>query len=250
MFRSSDSSQNDITISSVRIGNTRFSPARLSHTSITFRTLLRSLLSHANETLRVRNPVKLRQIAHEIRIRLERNELVVRIATAPFFPISVSHDIAPRRNKEAMADLELGEEKTTHCIKKHSVSSSGRKERTLPLLLRTRCQLCACCRRKADVIFGLAYKLFNAMQSLRGTMPYQQLPPQLIWSQRRTPPMLRFTRGLADVVVRSRAAVARRACIVGRGYAIVICSCSFDGLCFCDVAQGVCRGFWVELDRS
>lgn len=108
LSRSSDSSQNDITISSVWIDNTRASSPRLSSLASRPKTLLHSLLSHTNETLRVRNPVKLRQIAHEIRIRFERNELVVRIATAPFFPISVSHDIAPRRNKEAMADLGLG----------------------------------------------------------------------------------------------------------------------------------------------
>jgi hypothetical protein len=38
-------------------------------------------------------------------------------------------------------------------------------------------------------------------------MPYQQLPPQLGWSQRRTPPRLRFVRGVAVVIV---VAVARR----------------------------------------
>ena len=53
--------------------------------------------------------------------------------------------------------------------------------------------------------FGTAqwetHKLFNAMQSFSGTTPYQQLPPQLAWSQRRTPPMLRLVRGVAVVVV-------------------------------------------------
>jgi hypothetical protein len=52
------------------------------------------------------------------------------------------------------------------------------------------------------------YKLFNAIQSLSGTMPYQQLPAQLIWSQRQMPPMLRLTSGLARVVVVVRKRVA------------------------------------------
>jgi hypothetical protein len=54
-----------------------------------------------------------------------------------------------------------------------------------------------------------SYKLFNAMQSFSGTMPYQQLPPQLGWSQRRTPPRLRLVRGVAVVVVARRRAVRR-----------------------------------------
>jgi hypothetical protein len=54
------------------------------------------------------------------------------------------------------------------------------------------------------------HKLFNAMQVLSGTMPYQQLPPQLGWSQRRTPPRLRLVRGVAVVVV-ARRGVMRRA---------------------------------------
>ena len=45
------------------------------------------------------------------------------------------------------------------------------------------------------------YKLFNAMQSFSGTRPYQQFPPQLAWSHKRTPPMLRLVTGLAVVVV-------------------------------------------------
>jgi hypothetical protein len=45
------------------------------------------------------------------------------------------------------------------------------------------------------------HKLFNAMQVFSGTMPYQQLPPQLGWSQRRTPPRLRLVRGAAVVVI-------------------------------------------------
>ena len=51
------------------------------------------------------------------------------------------------------------------------------------------------------------YKLFNAIQVFSGTTPYQQLPPQLGWSQRRTPPRSRFVRGVAVVVV---VVVARR----------------------------------------
>jgi hypothetical protein len=47
------------------------------------------------------------------------------------------------------------------------------------------------------------------MQSFSGTMPYQQLPPQLGWSQRRTPPRLRLVRGVAVVVVVRRRAVRR-----------------------------------------
>jgi hypothetical protein len=47
------------------------------------------------------------------------------------------------------------------------------------------------------------------MQSFSGTMPYQQLPSQLGWSQRRTPPRLRFVRGVAVVVVARRRAVRR-----------------------------------------
>jgi hypothetical protein len=47
------------------------------------------------------------------------------------------------------------------------------------------------------------------MQSFSGTMPYQQLPPQLGWSQRRTPPRLRLVRGVAVVVVARRRAVRR-----------------------------------------
>jgi hypothetical protein len=45
------------------------------------------------------------------------------------------------------------------------------------------------------------HKLFNAMQVFSGTMPYQQLPPQLGWSQRRTPPRFRLVRGVAVVVI-------------------------------------------------
>jgi hypothetical protein len=56
----------------------------------------------------------------------------------------------------------------------------------------------------------VTYKLFNAIQSLSGTMPYQQLPAQLVWSQRRMPPMFRLVRGLAKVVVVVRKRVARR----------------------------------------
>ena len=62
------------------------------------------------------------------------------------------------------------------------------------------------------------YKLFKAIHSLSGTMPYQQLPAQLVWSQRRMPPILRFVRGLATigVVVRRKVrAVAMRVYIVG-----------------------------------
>lgn len=56
------------------------------------------------------------------------------------------------------------------------------------------------------------HKLFNAMQSLSGTMPYQQLPPQLAWSHKRTPPRLRLVRGVAVVivVVVARKRVARK----------------------------------------
>jgi hypothetical protein len=70
-----------------------------------------------------------------------------------------------------------------------------------------------------ESVFGLlmlviegekTYKLFNAIQSLSGTMPYQQFPAQLVWSQRRIPPMLRLARGLARVVVVVRRRVARR----------------------------------------
>jgi hypothetical protein len=43
------------------------------------------------------------------------------------------------------------------------------------------------------------------MQSFSGTTPYQQLPAQLGWSQRRTPPRLRLVRGVAVVVVARRA---------------------------------------------
>jgi hypothetical protein len=57
------------------------------------------------------------------------------------------------------------------------------------------------------------YKLFNAMQSFSGMMPYQQLPPQLAWSQRRTPPRFRLVRGVAVVIVNvvARRRVVRRA---------------------------------------
>lgn len=65
----------------------------------------------------------------------------------------------------------------------------------------------------------MTYKLFRAIHSFNGTMPYQQLPAQLGWSQRRMPPTFRFFKGKADVgvvVVRRRRAsvVARRVCIV------------------------------------
>jgi hypothetical protein len=53
----------------------------------------------------------------------------------------------------------------------------------------------------AGIGFGKTYKLFSAIQSLSGTTPYQQLPAQLVWSQRRMPPMFRFVRGLARAVV-------------------------------------------------
>lgn len=62
---------------------------------------------------------------------------------------------------------------------------------------------------------GKTYKLFNAIHSFSGTMPYQQLPAQLVWSQRRMPPIFRLLRGLADVVVIKRVrAVASKGSIV------------------------------------
>jgi hypothetical protein len=89
----------------------------------------------------------------------------------------------------------------TYCIKKHSVPSSGRKDRTLDLL---RCRI----RLATNFMIGVedpgggpTHKLFKAIQSFSGTMPYQQLPPQFAWSQRRTPPRLRLVRGEAEVVV-------------------------------------------------
>lgn len=64
----------------------------------------------------------------------------------------------------------------------------------------------------------ITYKLFKAIHSLSGTTPYQQLPVQLVWSQRRMPPMLRFVmRGLARVgvvEVRRRVRVVAKANIV------------------------------------
>ena len=64
------------------------------------------------------------------------------------------------------------------------------------------------------------YKLFRAMHSLSDTMPYQQLPAQLVWSQRRMPPMLRFAmRGLARVGV----VVRRRVRVVARRANMVVC---------------------------
>jgi hypothetical protein len=115
---------------------------------------------------------------------------------------------------------ERGEKGETHCIKKHSVPSSGRKERTLPLLF-----FCAVSqqfelhsRSDHSIVWDFmkkTYKLFKAIHSFSGTTPYQQLPAQLVWSQSRIPPMLRLVRGLADVAVRSRVrVVARRAYIV------------------------------------
>jgi hypothetical protein len=71
------------------------------------------------------------------------------------------------------------------------------------------------------------HKLFNAMQVFSGTMPYQQLPPQLGWSQRRTPPRFRLVRGVAVVVVIVVVAARRRVVrsdlkdIVGFGRVIV-----------------------------
>ena len=100
----------------------------------------------------------------------------------------------------------------TYCIKKHSVPSSGRKDRTLDLLR-------YCIRLATSFMIGVedsgggrTYKLFKAIQSFSGTMPYQQLPPQFAWSQRRTPPRLRLVRGEAEVVVvvAARRRVVRR----------------------------------------
>jgi hypothetical protein len=71
------------------------------------------------------------------------------------------------------------------------------------------------------------HKLFNAMQVFSGTMPYQQLPPQLGWSQRRTPPRFRLVRGVAVVVFIVVVAARRRVVrsdlkdIVGFGRGIV-----------------------------
>jgi hypothetical protein len=84
------------------------------------------------------------------------------------------------------------------------------------------------------------YKLFNAIQLLSGTMPYQQFPAQLVWSQRRMPPMLRLTRGLARVVVVVRRRVARRKdSMVGLlgGFVVVDGLGGLDGCWFggCDV---------------
>lgn len=59
------------------------------------------------------------------------------------------------------------------------------------------------------------------MHSFNGTMPYQQLPPQLIWSQRRTPPMLRFCSGEADVDVIVVDIVRRKARVVAKRGSIV-----------------------------
>lgn len=42
-----------------------------------------SFLSHADETLRIRDPVKLRQVAHEIRVVLGGDELVVGVTAFP-----------------------------------------------------------------------------------------------------------------------------------------------------------------------
>jgi len=115
----------------------------------------------------------------------------------------------------------------TYCMRKHSVPSSGRKERTLPALwwisiisqhfhyyLLSQSLHSNPNRRGAN---AATYKLFNATQVSKGMMPYQQFPPQFGWSQRRTPPMLRFwwcwkkLRGLARVVV---ARVRRRVSIL------------------------------------
>ena len=103
----------------------------------------------------------------------------------------------------------MGDE-VTYCIKKHSVPSSGRKDRTLDLL-RYRIRLATNFMIGVeDSGEGTTYKLFKAIQSFSGTIPYQQLPPQLGWSQRRTPPRLRLVRGVAVVVV-ARRGVMRRA---------------------------------------
>ena len=48
-----------------------------------------SLLAHANETLRVRNPVELRQVAHEIRVVLGGDELVVGVAALPIVTLAL-----------------------------------------------------------------------------------------------------------------------------------------------------------------
>ena len=185
-----------------------------------------SLLSHTHETLRIRNPIKPRQIAHEIRVVLGGDELVVGVAALPVSYISLISseivvDVAKkkrrrRRRKEA-----------THCIKKHSVPSSGRKDRTLPLLCdkavsqsvshEVKSYLISW-ERGGDVGLRYTYKLFKAMHSFSGTTPYRQLPAQLVWSQRRIPPILRFARGLASagvVVKRKASVVARRVYIVG-----------------------------------
>ena len=47
-----------------------------------------SLLSHTNKTLRIRNPVKLRQVAHEVRVVLGGDELIVGVAALPDFLFS------------------------------------------------------------------------------------------------------------------------------------------------------------------
>ena len=110
-----------------------------------------------------------------------------------------------------MSFFDVGDE-VTYCIKKHSVPSSGRKDRTLDLL-RYRIRLATNFMIGVeDSGEGTTYKLFKAIQSFSGTIPYQQLPPQLAWSQRRTPPRLRLVRGEAEVVVvvAARRRVVRR----------------------------------------
>jgi hypothetical protein len=139
----------------------------------------------------------------------------------------VSHISSPgsqsfqQHNKGPHDNVRMGSGGQTHCIKKHSVPSSGRKERTFPLLQSNQIS-CVSIRsglRDDAGRWDHTYNAFKAIQSFNGTLPYQQLPFQFVRSQMRTPPTLRFTRGFAalrGVPARKKAAVAatRKAYII------------------------------------
>lgn len=92
---------------------------------------------------------------------------------------------------------------------------------------------------------GETYKLFKAIHSLRGTTPYQQLPPQLGWSQSRMPPILRFWRGLAEV-----AAVRRRVrVVVRRVYIVGVFVELLFGCCWFEALDGLTVQMKIELCR-